>query len=59
LLTPDLNAPSAMFVMEGQIVNRLAIEPRGAWTAVEVRGERGWLSTPWLQPVRETPATRN
>lgn len=59
LLTPDLNAPSTMFVSEGQVVNRLAIEPRGAWTAVDIGSQRGWLSTPWLQPVRETPVTRN
>lgn len=59
LLTPDLNAPAAAFVTEGQVVSRLAIEPRGAWTAVEMLGKRGWLSTPWLQPVSEAPETRN
>lgn len=51
LLTPDVNAPAAAFVAEGQVVSRLAIAPRGAWTAVDVGGLRGWLATPWLQPV--------
>jgi pilus assembly protein CpaC len=51
LLTPDVNAPAATFVAEGQVVHRLAIAPRGAWTAVDVDGQRGWLATPWLQPV--------
>ena len=51
LLTPDINAPAVLFLAEGQIVNQLSIEPRGAWTAVEVNGQRGWLATPWLQPV--------
>jgi pilus assembly protein CpaC len=53
LLTPDINAPAALFVDEGQIVNRLALAPRGAWTAVDIQGQRGWLSTPWLQPVQD------
>jgi pilus assembly protein CpaC len=51
LLTPDVNAPAAAFVSEGEVVHRLATAARGAWTAVEVNGRRGWLSTPWLQPV--------
>jgi pilus assembly protein CpaC len=53
LLTPDINAPASQFVTEGQVVERLAIAPRGAWTAVESQGQRGWLSTPWLQPVKD------
>lgn len=53
LLTPDTNAPTTLFVTEGQVVDRLAILPRGAWTAVNVQGQRGWLATPWLQPVRD------
>jgi pilus assembly protein CpaC len=51
LLTPDVNAPAIRFLAEGQVVNRLATEPRGAWTAVEFQGQRGWLATPWIQPV--------
>ncbi len=53
LLTPDINAPASQFVTEGQVVERLAIAPRGAWTAVQSQGQRGWLSTPWLQPVKD------
>lgn len=53
LLTPDINAPASQFVTEGQVVERLALAPRGAWTAVESQGQRGWLSTPWLQPVKD------
>lgn len=53
LLTPDINAPASQFVTEGQVVERLAIAPRGAWTAVASQGQRGWLSTPWLQPVKD------
>lgn len=53
LLTPDVNAATALFVTEGQVVNRLAMAPRGAWTAVDIEGQRGWLATPWLQPVND------
>jgi pilus assembly protein CpaC len=53
LLTPDVNAPAVLFVAEGQTVDRLSVVPRGAWTAVSVQGQRGWLSTPWLQPVKD------
>lgn len=59
LLTPDVNAPATVFVTEGQLVNRLAIEPRGAWTAVDMEGKRGWLATPWLQPVRDGVESAN
>jgi pilus assembly protein CpaC len=53
LLTPDLNAPAPLFVTEGQVVDRLDTAPRGAWTAVQSQGQRGWLSTPSLQPVND------
>jgi pilus assembly protein CpaC len=59
LLTPDVNAPAAFFVDEGQIVSQLSVAPRGAWTAVDVQGQRGWLSTPWLQPVRDPSVPNN
>ena len=59
LLTPDVNAPAALFVDEGQIVNRLSLAPRGAWTAVDIQGQRGWLSTPWLQPVQDPSVSNN
>jgi len=59
LLTPDVNAPAAAFVTEGQVVHRLAVAARGAWTAVEVDGLRGWLATPWLQPVLDGSDTTN
>lgn len=59
LLTPDVNAPVAFLVNEGQIVNRLNLAPRGAWTAVDIQGQRGWLSTPWLQPVQGPSVPNN
>jgi pilus assembly protein CpaC len=59
LLTPDINAPVTLLLSEGQVVHRLAMQPRGAWTAVDVQGHRGWLATPWLQPVAQETSSAN
>lgn len=53
LLTPDVNAQVARFVAEGEVVDGLATAPRGAWTAVDYQGQRGWLSTPWIQSATD------
>ena len=52
LLTADVNAPVRGWLAEGQSVAVLDIPPKGEWSAVEAGGMRGWVSTPWLQPVR-------
>lgn len=52
LLTADVNAPVRGWLTEGQIVLALDIPSKGEWSAVEAGGMRGWVSTPWLQPVR-------
>jgi pilus assembly protein CpaC len=50
-LTPDVNAPALANLAAGQVVRSLVLEPRGAWSAVEAQGKRGWVATQWLQPV--------
>lgn len=50
-LTPDVNAPVLLNLASGQVVHGLKLDPRGAWTAVDVGGKRGWVGTQWLQPV--------
>ncbi|MFC4622333.1 pilus assembly protein N-terminal domain-containing protein [Comamonas nitrativorans] len=55
MLTPDRNAPVQTFIPEDQIVDALAVLERGAWTAVQYQGQRGWVASPWLQPVQLLP----
>jgi pilus assembly protein CpaC len=50
-VTPDINAPVLANLAEGQVVRSLALEPRGAWSAVEADGKRGWVASLWLRPV--------
>lgn len=50
-ITPDVNAAALRNVVAQQVVRGLDIEARGAWTAIDVDGIRGWVSTEWLQPV--------
>lgn len=50
-LTPDVNSAVLLSLREQQIVRGLDIDQRGAWTAVDVDGIRGWVSAEWLQPV--------
>lgn len=50
-VTPDINAPVLVNLAEGQVVRGLALEPRGAWSAVDADGKRGWVATLWLRPV--------
>lgn len=50
-VTPDVNAPALVNLAAGQVVHSLVLEPRGAWSAVEAQGKRGWVATQWLQPV--------
>lgn len=50
-VTPDINAPVLANLAEGQVVRGLALESRGAWSAVDADGKRGWVATLWLRPV--------
>ena len=50
-VTPDINASVSQSLSAGQVVHGLKVEPRGAWSAVEANGSRGWVATQWLQPV--------
>lgn len=50
-VTPDINAPALANLAAGQAVRGLVLAPRGAWSAVEALGMRGWVATQWLQPV--------
>lgn len=50
-VSPDINAASTARLAAGEVVRGFALEPRGAWRAVEVRGQRGWVATQWLQPL--------
>jgi len=50
-LTPDVNSAILLSLREQQIVRGLDIDQRGAWTAIDADGTRGWVSAEWLQPV--------
>ena len=50
-ITPDINSPAVQHLAAGQVVHGLKLDPRGAWSAVEANGQRGWVATQWLQPV--------
>jgi pilus assembly protein CpaC len=50
-VAPDRNAAVLRKLPAGQRVNGVATQRRGAWTAVEADGLRGWVATQWLQPV--------
>jgi pilus assembly protein CpaC len=50
-ITPDINASILQNLSQGQVVQGLRLSSRGAWTAVDAGGERGWVATQWLQPV--------
>lgn len=51
LLTADVNAPVIAMTAAGELVYALDTPPQGRWSAVDYRGQRGWMSTPWLQAV--------
>ena len=51
LAVPEDNAPVHRFLREGEIVHGLPTSVRGAWTAVEVEGQRGWMASTWLEPA--------
>ena len=52
-LTPDVNAPAAAQLSEGDVVTRLAEPARGYWVAVQSKGQRGWVAAQWLQPMAD------
>lgn len=58
-VTPDINAPALLRLSTGQVVGGLPIAQRGAWTAVEADGKRGWVATQWLQPVAKLDSLKN
>jgi pilus assembly protein CpaC len=50
-VTPDVNAPSVLNLVEGQLVEALPQAPQGYWIAVQAAGKRGWAPGQWLLPA--------
>lgn len=52
-VAPDTNAQVLTHLQQNETVVALPEPRRGHWTAVEARGQRGWVASQWLRPSQE------